>query len=231
MKLFVDNREKKERINNCQKYFKGKLHVENGTLKYGDYLFSNNNHSKEVVFEFKTISDFMNSAKDGSVFEEVVNQTIAYDHSYIIIVGNVENYCKEMWKIYKVRQKWGKYYNYINYNLKVFSGAFNKLLTICPVIQVYDEDDSFGVMFDVSDKIINNDNNFVFGSKRRLKDNNKLVGLLSNILGKKTSELIVDELELKCLYDLLNISKDDLLGIKGIGDKKATDIMKFIYDN
>lgn len=225
MNLTIDVREHKDRRQNCIHFFNGKLDTKVQRLEYGDYLFSNG--FKDVVFEYKTIEDFINSIKDTSVFEEVINQTYKYDFSYLVIVGDIEEYCERMWKIYNVRKTWKNYNNYIKHSMRMFTGAYNRILCICPVINVSTENSAFIAMEDISDKIMNN-NNFVFGSKRRLKDNNSLISLLSVVLGKKTSELVVNELELTCLKDLLDVKKEDLLSIKGIGDKKANDIMEFI---
>ena len=62
------------------------------------------------------------------------------------------------------------------------------------------------------------------------KVNNPVVNYLNSIKGVnlKTSKLICGELKLNCLNDLLKISKDDLISIKGIGENKSELILKAI---
>ncbi len=233
MDLVIDKREKPSRRLDVRSYMVANTDdvcVTEDTLLYGDYLFTSKSGNESVVFEFKTIDDFMNSSKDGSLFEEVINQTVHYNYSYLVIEGSIEEYIKRMWSIRRIRNAWSNdYRKFLRVTFNGFKGAFNRCLTICPVITGSTLNNVLKDMVDVSDKIINNDNHFVFGSKRRIKHDNKLIALLSNVCGKKTAKLIVDSLELKGLKDLLTVTTEDLTSIKGIGVKKARVVTDFIY--
>ena len=62
MKVFIDSREQ-SRIKQASEYYtKQGLTVEVQELPIGDYLFTDGND--EVVFEFKTIADFISSIQD-----------------------------------------------------------------------------------------------------------------------------------------------------------------------
>lgn len=231
IKLYIDSREKKNRVQKCKTYFK-KEQIEciEKQLEYGDYLFYRTEKydiEEAVVFEYKTIHDFMYSIKNNSLFEEVMNQTLRYDFSYLIIEGTVEEYCRTAFRNPKILYKWS-YDEYKQQQTRIYEGAVSRILTICPIIYIMSEEEVFKKMQSISDKIMNLHPYQVFGSKRRLKHNNELIALLSHMFGVKTSEKIVEELKITCLKDLLTLSKEDLLSIRGIGKKKADKLMKFI---
>ncbi len=231
MELCIDKRESGKRRLNVREYMVKNTDIEvfEDTLLYSDYVFKGDN-DLEVCFEYKSMQDFMNSSKDGSLFEEIINQTVHYNFSYLVIEGSIEEYIKRMWSIRRIRNAWNNDYSkFLRVTFNSFKGAYNRCLTICPVIMGSTLNNVLGTMVSVSDKIINNDNYFVFGSKRRIKHNNKVIALLSNVTGKKTAKLVVDSLGIKSLKDLLTVTEEQLLSIKGIGKKKAKVILDFIY--
>ena len=99
MKVTIDSREQ-SRIPSAKTYYNSqKYEVEIKELPIGDYLFTNENN-EQVVFEFKTIPDFINSIQNGRVFNEAINQAENYNHHFVIIHGNeyTRTKCIEMSK-------------------------------------------------------------------------------------------------------------------------------------
>ena len=87
--IAIDSRER-QRGEEIQKY----LEAEGITsrvvqLEYGDYVVNN-----RVAYEYKTWKDLLNSIMDGSLFNEVFNQSREYEHSFLLIVGNKEKALK-----------------------------------------------------------------------------------------------------------------------------------------
>ena len=83
MKITIDSREQK-RIKSATEYYeKQGLEVEVKEEQTGDYIFND-----KVVFEFKTIPDFVSSIQSGRVFNQAINQAENYDYHYVIIQGD-----------------------------------------------------------------------------------------------------------------------------------------------
>lgn len=83
MDVVIDSREQK-RIKLAKEYYTKQGHeVQVKELKTGDYLFEN-----KVVFEFKTMQDFISSILNGRVFNEAIEQCYNYKYQFIIIHGS-----------------------------------------------------------------------------------------------------------------------------------------------
>ena len=94
-KISIDSHEKM-RGTNAYNYYSKKYNVEIQPLEYGDYLFSTND-GKQIVFEYKTCNDFINSMENQSLFHEVSNQSINYEHSYLVVCGDFEESMKNLY--------------------------------------------------------------------------------------------------------------------------------------
>lgn len=82
----IDTREK-DRIKSASKYYtKQGLEVEVSELEVGDYIFTDGNDS--VVFEFKTIADFVSSIQDRRVFNQAISQAEEFNHHFVVIQGD-----------------------------------------------------------------------------------------------------------------------------------------------
>ena len=96
MKVQIDNREQ-NRIEEAARYYfiDCKLdQVDVEELEIGDYIFTNDKGS--VVFEFKTIPDFIASIQDGRVFNQAVNMSENYEYSFVIIHGDEHTRAKSL---------------------------------------------------------------------------------------------------------------------------------------
>ena len=213
MKVAISDKEL-TRIPKAEKYFQDELgldvSVEN--LEYGDYIFND-----KVAFEYKTMSDFISSIQDHRVFNECINQAENFDWHYLIIQGNEHDRskCLAMTK------------NYIPVTIFQYHGAIASINRYSTVLEVYSPfiNESFYKMYiqakkDLSTKPIvkkfpRKDKNYAF---------NWLCYCNYGINGKK-AQLIVDELNLKTLDDLQQLTYDDLTSIKGIGDNLANRIL------
>ena len=83
MKITIDSREK-DRIQSATEYYTQQgLEVEVKEEQISDYIFND-----KVVFEFKTIPDFVSSIQSGRVFNQAINQAENYDYHYVIIQGD-----------------------------------------------------------------------------------------------------------------------------------------------
>ena len=87
MDIIIDSREQK-RIPIAEKYFKSQDYtVKTSELKTGDYLINN-----EIVFEFKTWSDFISSITDGRLWNETQRQMENYNIHFIVLHGTNRDY-------------------------------------------------------------------------------------------------------------------------------------------
>ena len=234
MNIKIDNREDKSRINSCvnfytkQDYKKDILnyhgfnnHVIIDKLAIGDYVFED-----KVCFEFKTASDMINSIMDGRIFKQAHHMK-QYPFSYVIVVGNVADEIN--------RRNEPKYYNKYNkmrtFTLKNYLGALARLYTYTKVVHLDNNQQCWILMEYLVTKLL--DENDV---KPLDKPSFKLTDPIASFLGciyvnqnqrvsSKQAILIREHLHLETLQDLLNVTYDDLVSVKGIGSKTARKIM------
>ena len=97
MILNVDNREPKSMINHIKSLLENieDLKVEITQLDLGDYVICDNNDSKLIIFERKSLNDLECSIKDGRYNEQsfrLNNESIHNHNIYYIIEGAIINY-------------------------------------------------------------------------------------------------------------------------------------------
>ena len=230
MQILIDHREKGSKKMTGTRKQRAKHHYRKmghdphiTKLEYGDYVFNDN-----VVFEFKTIDDFMSSVFNGTVFEEVANQTREYDYSYLIISGGLEKYVLAS---YYHR---GKEYNTLeSWRIKsrvTYDGAIRRLRTYCNVIIVPDEEAAFNEMLLQAKKCVNPKP--YGGGKRVLQTGNILVDMLTGASGVsfKTSERLIKSLGLDSVDSLMMCTVEDFKSVDKIGDKTATNIYNWLHN-
>ena len=217
MDIFVDNREKRSRIEHAREYYKKQN--DNVTVKelpFGDYIFDN-----QVVYEYKTISDFVQSVKSGRVFNQAIDQSTTYPYHFVIIVATE-------------RERRG-YFNKLKhlgnsdlyFSEKHYLGAVARLNTYTTVIEAKTEKEAFNIMRIQARKCL--DNKQIVKRLEKKTDNPAFNWLMSiKHIGDETAKLVVNELNLYSLYDLLQVENNDLQAIDGIGSKTAGIIMKSI---
>lgn len=210
----IDAREKSSRIEHAMKFFNEQnITTKKKVIPVGDYIFN-----QRVVFEWKTPSDFVGSVMNRRIFKQAQRMR-QYPYSYIIIVGNVFDWLKEQ---YYIRNK---------DTLKEFTventlGALATLHEHDKVIMVENEHQAFTIMSFLAKNILTRD---------KSKPIEKPVCKMSDSVGTflccidqvstKKAILIREHLKLNNLRDLLEVTKEDLLGIRGIGASTADKIM------
>ena len=215
MKVFVDSRET-DRIKPAMFYFSLKNSVSIVELETGDYIFEED--GKQVVFEYKTMPDFINSVTEGRVFNQAIDQQSQFEHHFVIIEGTDE----DMKKICSDRY----YSTGVSFSKEQFYGAISRLNTFTTVIRVPDRKTAFEVMEQQTKKCL--DDKAVAKSFPKSEGNSafRFLCYCCRGVGSKTAEKIVDELSLNNLKDVIDLKKDDLVSLSGIGDAKATNILE-----
>ena len=237
MNIKIDNREDKARIKSCVKYFTGKEyhkdileyhanlnHVFISQLPIADYVFDD-----KVVFEFKTPSDIINSIIDGRVFRQAENMK-QYPYSYVMIVGDVAEEINRR----NEPKYWNKYNKLKTFTLKNYLGALARLYTYSNVIHVDNNQQCWILMEYLVTKLLE-DTSIKAVDKPSFKLTDPIASFLGCIyvnnnqrLSIKQAVLIREHLHLETLQDLLNVSYDDLVSIKGIGSKTAKAVVDVI---
>ena len=211
----IDNREKLSRQMNAKDYF-GKftddVHIKE--LTFGDYIFN-----KTVVFEYKTLKDFIHSVKSGRVFNQAIDQSTTYKYHFVVVVSNSRER-KAYFSRLRNFANTGRYFNEA-----MFIGAIARLNTFTTVIQAETEEEAFLFMRVQAKKCL--DNKHIVKRLHEKTDNTAFNWLMNikNISDKKAS-LIVDALELETLEDLLSLDIVDIQRVNGIGSKTASIVMK-----
>lgn len=210
----IDDREKNTRIEKAMNFFnEAGIQTKKERLPIGDYVFN-----KRVVFEWKTPSDFVSSIMDRRVFKQAQRMR-QYPYSFIIIVGDVFEYIR---KQYYIRDRT---------TLKEFTiqnalGALATLLEYDKVVMVENENQAFTIMTYLSKNILRRDKSEPI-EKPVCKMSDSVGTFLCCIdsISTKKAILIREHLKLHNLHDLLEVTKEDLVGIKGIGSSTADKVM------
>lgn len=213
----VDNREKHSRQENAKEYYThlgDEVHIQE--LPFGDYIFDD-----QVVFEYKTLSDFVKSVQTQRVFNQAIDQSTTYKSHFVIVVSTER---ERRGYFNKLKHLGNRDLYFDNYK---YIGAIARLNTFTTVIQASTEKEAFTYMRSQARKCL--DNKHVV-KRLETKTNNPCFNFLMNIkhISDVKAELIVKELELETLTDLLNVTNNDLQAIKGIGSQTAGIIMKSI---
>ena len=211
MKIIVDSKEQ-GRVDSAVNYYTDKGHdVSVESLPVGDYLFDD-----KIVFEYKRLEDFVQSIKDGRVFNQSISQFENFDYHFVLI----ETSDKKLQSFLKK-----SYYTNHKFTRKQYDGAIQRLNTYTTVIFAASENKAFELMENQAVKCLD--------SKYLVKSYPKTTGSPAfkylcycvDDVSKKRAELIVDKLGLYSLIDLLKLSYDDLIDIKGIGEATSEKIM------
>jgi DNA excision repair protein ERCC-4 len=216
----IDSREK-ERILYAKDFFHNYYPVA-VELETGDYMFENLSNDDCVIFEYKTIKDFIGSVSDGRIFEQVKRMNEEFDWSFIVIEGTIDDLHNEN-RRRMIQKHTGK-----PFCLNQYYSAIARLNCYTTVMQCNSQAQAFNYMEKQALKIFDTEPL----SKHFKKDSdNPAVNYLAGIQGVnyKTAELIISAFNINSLRDLLNIvENEDLTLVKGIGEKKARLIEKNI---
>jgi ERCC4-type nuclease len=215
MKIQISDKEQ-SRIQSAKEYYLKQGHtvsVEN--LEIGDYIFDN-----KVVFEFKTISDFVASIQDNRVFNECINQAENFDYHFCIIQGDEHARAKAL----------AMSRNYQEINYFQYLGAIASLNRYTTVIESYSPfiNEAYYRMLITAKKCLSTK---PIIKKFPRKDKNVCFNWLCYCnygINAKKATAIIETLELHTLSDLQNLTKEQLLSVDGIGEKNAIRILEAI---
>ena len=225
MKVCIDNRESKTRINSASEFFnKEDYNVEVGSYPVGDYIFDN-----KVCFEYKTANDMISSIIDNRVFRQAEKMK-QYPFSYIVIVGNVAEVINERNANY-----WNRKNQIKQFSIRSYLGALARLQIESKVIHVDNNQQAWTIMDFITKKLLDTNPNVRSVDRPRATLSDAVATFLSCIyvndsqrVGIKTAVMIREYLHLESLSDLLNVSYDDLVSVKGVGAKTAKKIMEVL---
>ena len=228
--ILIDSRENK-RKDYAENFFKEKGETTKiKELPIGDYIYNN-----KICVEYKTSEDMISSIKDGRVFRQS-SRMAQYPYHIIIIKGDVFKTIQELenTRIFgKKKKKDLEVKDNRKYPIlydKEYLGALAKLFIKKEnVMMVNSREQAFELMWSIFEK--SNETNVPSIDRPEFKLKNPAATYLTcqPRVGKNTALLVTDKLKVNGLNDLLDITHDDLLGIKGIREKKADLIMKAIH--
>ena len=232
-KIIVDSMEK-QRGHRAYNHYIDTYDVLVEPLSYGDYYFETND-GKKIIFEFKNCKDFISSMENKSLFQELGNQTMNYEYSYLIICGDFEETFDDLyWNVPHYRYKY-KTPRILKNRLKSqINGAINRIYAMyIPIIFVKTEKEAFNEMLNITMKIADAKKygGVVRPSVKEL-ELNPVTFFLSGIngIGDKKSEKITKHLELECLDDLCNTKLSDLLSVTGISESSVEELWSKIHN-
>lgn len=209
----IDSREK-ERIPYAKRFFDKYMPI-TAELLTGDFMFDNEDTDEAVIFEYKTMKDFIGSVSDGRIWEQVKRMNDGFDWSFVVIEGTIEDLQREN-KRRMLQKNTGR-----PFSLAQFYGAIARLNTYTTVVQCHNQAQAFNYMEKQMLKIF--DDTPLTKHFKSDADNPALNFLCCiNGINYKTAKLIVDEYNIKNLHDLVVITNAvDFTVIDGIGQKKA----------
>ena len=217
MYVVIDTREQDRKYEAFQFYQKKVDHATIGELPTGDYIFFENPKDKKekVVWEYKTVNDFIESIKDGRVFNQSIDQNLEFKYHYVIIVGTdaeAEQICDGM-EIFDI----DNYY-----------GAMDRLSTYTNIRQAPNQKRAFKIMLNTSKKCLEDKTIFKQFPKNFGNPASRYLCYCVDHVGKDTATLIAEKLKLENLDDLIRLNEERLIDIKGIGEKTAKNILETI---
>ena len=208
-----------DRIKSASDYYREQgLTVEVSNLEIGDYIFTDG--TENVVFEYKTILDYISSINDGRLWNEAINQAENYNYHFILIHGDLYQRTKAI-----IQSK-----DYIPMNIEQYIGSISSLNRYTTVLQCYNHviQEAYFTMMKQAEKCLSNRPIVKkFPKKHKNPAFNYLCYCIYGISSKK-AKAIVDTYELKTLADLMNLTVEELTIIDGIGKKTAENIINSI---
>lgn len=232
-KIIIDSHER-TRGYNAYEYYDKSYDVGVEQLDYGDYLFRTNDE-KEVVFEYKTCEDFIKSMEDKSLFQELSNQSIHYEYSYLIVSGEFEETYEYLyWNVPHYRYKYRTIKNLQNQLSKQITGAFLRIYAMyIPIIFVENEEEAFEKMLKISSKVADSKKygGIVRPSPKKYIKNPSALFLTSvKGIGEVKAENITNELDIHSLDDLCEKEPSDFLSVSKVTEKNVRNIWKRIHN-
>lgn len=218
LQVKIDSREQ-DRIKSATEYYKSQgLKVEIAELPIGDYIFTDG--TEEVVFEFKTVEDFVSSIQNGKIFNQAINQAENYNYHFVMIYGDDHSRAKAL--------AMSKHYQPVTYY--GYLGAIASLNRYTTVIESYSpaiNEAYYRMLINAKKSLQNKPIVKKFEKKHKNNAFNFLCYAIYGINYKK-AKAIIDTYDLKNLSDLQNLTIEKLVKVDGIGEKNAIKIMEAI---
>lgn len=216
----IDSREK-ERIPYAKRFFDKYMPI-TVELNTGDFMFENEDTDEFVIFEYKTMKDFIGSVSDGRIWKQVKRMNDDFNWSFVVIEGTIEDLQREN-KRRMFQKNTGR-----PFSLSQFYGAIARLNCYTTVVQCHNQAQAFSYMEKQMLKIFDDT---PLTKHFKSDADNPALNFLCCIDGinYKTAKLIVDEYNIKNLHDLHDLvviaNNVDFTDIKGIGEKTKNRIM------
>lgn len=213
MNIIIDSREQ-HRIEYAKKQY-GQHEIEVKQLETADYIFN-----KDCAFEYKTLSDFINSIQSGRVFEQAIRLNQKFKYPFVMIQGSeqeLDDYLNKLFFLHRTRK--GKN-RPPKFNKKNYYGAINRLNTYVTVIQCPTEYLAFQSMLNQAKMSLDN----APVNRKVAKTGSPAYQCLRYCIatvGPKTAEKIVSGCGLKSIDDVVNVSVDEISSVKGVSKEKA----------
>lgn len=216
MKIIVDGRERK-RIPYLKKLCKTwGWEYEVQQLKVGDFVCGN------TVIEYKTMTDFFSSIRDGRLKKETINQANHYPYHFVLIVGD---FYKDVRWFNKFGSRTG---GVTNFFIPEVCGAISSTVLYTNVILCPDTRFAFQLMKRLFEKC-NKDKKKVVVPVEKLSSNPVYNFLACSYgVGNTVAEKVVDTLELTNLVQLCQVTEEELLSVPLVGKGRAKTILKAI---
>ena len=218
LKVKIDTREQ-DRIKSATEYYKSQgLEVEIAELPIGDYIFTDG--TEEVVFEFKTVVDFVSSIQNGKIFNQAINQAENYNYHFVMIYGDDHSRAKAL--------AMSKHYQPVTYY--GYLGAIASLNRYTTVIESYSpaiNESYYRMLINAKKSLQNKPIVKKFEKKHKNPCFNWLAYCNYGISAKKATK-IIETLDLHTLSDLQQLTTKQLMSVDGIGEKNAENIIKNI---
>lgn len=215
MNVLIDTREA-DRIRPAMFYFSIKNNVSVEELATGDYIFEDG--KKRAVFEYKTMTDFINSVTEGRVFNQAIDQQREFKYHFVIIEGSdqdLKTLCDEKYDVSGVL-----------FTISQFYGAIARLNTFTTVLRAPTRKMAFEIMEQQATKCFDDKAIAKVFPKSEGNSAFRFLCYCCQGVGPKIAEKIVDELKLENLKDVLDLTKNDLMKINRIGESTATSILE-----
>jgi len=219
----IDNREQK-RIKTLTNYLdKQGISYRVDNLPVGDFIFNTDKIS--ICFEYKTISDFVTSTKTKHLHNQINGMLDNYSINYLIIEGHIQPYIAKQRALAKHMK--------INteFNIENYLGAISSYSLRVGIHNVDNFSQAKLLMLKLTQKAHLLESHFY---NFALKDTrNPATNYLQAIygIGLHTAELITEHHNINNLQQLLTLSYDDILEVKGIGKTKAKTIITGLQQN
>lgn len=213
--VIIDFRETK-RIPSAKSFFED-YNIMIKKLEYGDFLFTNDTDDARVLFEYKTGADFLASINSKRVFNQTIRACQEYKYQFIIV------------QVHDMNSVMDTYFHKsgIDMGMEHVNGAVASLNTISTVLFGDTMYDCFDLMHRQAMKIFEDK---PLHYKFKKKHMNPALNYLHGIHGvDKQVDTIVEKFQLYSLYDLFNLTENDLKTVPNIGKAKAKNIYRAIH--